>query len=127
MKRSVKIYAIFATVLALCSCRDRERDIMPAVAGETIMSGLSSENWTYFSFEKGETVGSSRFNDKEQDMEWAGRTDWDFAICGDRLKTNSGTSGKGAGGVQVNTTDNFNSLKTAPVTGYVKDTMLMVR
>ena len=34
-----------------------------------------------------------------KDEEWKNRTDWDIAICGKYVRTNSGTSGNGQGGL----------------------------
>lgn len=107
-------------MLLAVSCKNEElRE--PNVSAELTINGLSDSLWTYFSFEKGAVVGSSRYYSESDDAEWAKRTDWDFAICGDFLKTNSGDSGNGSGGVQRNTTDTFATLETAPETGYLTD------
>ena len=91
------------------------------VSGEVTFA-ISDTEWTYFCFETGAVVGTSEFGDKDQDAEWAVRTDWDIAFCGDYIRTNSGDSGAGKGGIQRNTTDNFYSLTEAPAEGYITDT-----
>lgn len=62
---------------------------------------------------------TSVFLSEEEDKAWAERTDWDFAICGDYIKTNSGTSGNGKGGILRDETHNFQTLKDAPTEGYL--------
>jgi len=119
MKHGVIILA--GMLLLLASCKSQGDLRQPNVSAEMTISGLSDSCWTYFSFEKGEVVGSSTYCDEDQDAQWAQRSDWDFAICSDKIKTNSGESGKGLGGVQRNTTDAFSTLETAPSDGYLTD------
>jgi hypothetical protein len=116
--------AVAAAVL-LVSCQGNGRQ--PNVSGEITLEGLSADKWTYFSFETGAAVGTSDYRDEAQDAAWAERSDWDFAICGDYIKTNSGTSGKGAGGVQQNKTDAFLQITEAPESGYLVDTLRIAR
>ena len=95
----LRIIALAAlAALALSSCQGNGKREAP-VSGELTIHGLEDGKWTYFSVETGESVGSSTFLSEEEDAAWAQREDWDFAICGDYLKTNGGTSGKGAGGI----------------------------
>lgn len=91
----LRIIALAAlAALALSSCQGNGKREAP-VSGELTLHGLEDGKWTYFSVETGESVGSSTFLSEEEDAAWAQREDWDFAICGDYLKTNGGTSGKG--------------------------------
>ena len=110
---------ILAISLFAASCQ-RTEDPLP-VSGE-ISFALSDTEWTYFCFETGKVVGTSAFGDVDQDASWAERTDWDIAFCGNYLRTNSGSSGVGMGGIQRNTTDNFYTLTEAPLDGYIIDT-----
>ena len=110
---------ILAISLMLSSCQGTVRQ--PVLSGEVTFA-LSDTEWTYFSFETGTVVGTSTFGDDAQDALWRDRTDWDIAFCGDLIRTNSGTSGRGKGGIQRNTTDNYNTLTVAPVEGYIADT-----
>lgn len=87
----------------------------------TVTISVTDSTWTYFSLESGAVVGQSALSDKSADVQWSARKDWDFALCGDMLRTNSGTSGIGQGGVQAVTRLNFNALETAPESGYVED------
>lgn len=122
-----RIFYIFVALAGLYSCKGSEEDVQPKIANELTIHGLSDEYWTYFSFENGEVVGTGRFDNDEDDASWAERMDWDFAICGKYLKTNGGASGKGSAGVQKNNTDNFTTLSTAPVDGYLTDEIQIIR
>ena len=55
-------------------------------------------------------MGTSAFGDSSADSEWRQRTDWDIAVCGDLIRTNSGMSGTGNGGIQV-VPDDYNQLQ----------------
>lgn len=73
------------------------------------------ENWHYYSFEKGEFVGtgSANPNDKD-DAKWKKRTDWDIAFHHFHVRTNSGTSGDGKGGMLRIPRQDFDSIKAVP-------------
>ncbi len=126
----MKIYKIILSFLIVgglcCSC-NRGGGHEPAVTSEVTIHGLEEGRWVYFSIKDGTTVGSSKFLSDEEDAEWAGRTDWDFAICGNYLKTNSGTSGKGSGGIQRDSEHNCQTLTEAPSEGYITDTQNTVK
>lgn len=94
----------------------------PAQVETLTIEGLDDQTWVYVSLEEGRTVGTSPLGDVEQDAVWKARTDWDIAICGELLRTNSGTSGNGAGGIQSVTNKSFNALDEAPADGYLTDT-----
>ena len=80
----------------------------------------SNEKWVYYSLEENKQVGVSNFGDSISDKKWSERTDWDIAICGDLIRTNSGASGIGQGGIQESAED-YSTLKQAPETGYSTD------
>lgn len=94
----------------------------PAQVETLTIEGLDDQTWVYVSLEEGRTVGTSTLGDAEQDAAWKARTDWDIAFCGELLRTNSGTSGNGAGGIQPVTNKSFNALDEAPADGYRTDT-----
>lgn len=122
---SILIFLFFLLVgMTFSSCRpSREKN----VSGEVVIRGIDSKSWTYFSFSSGEVVGKSLFGDADEDKSWGERRDWDFAVCGDFIKTNSGTSGVGLGGVQINTTSTFDNLVEAPIDSYSTDTLFIHR
>ena len=142
MRNSIfNILIIFAMLCLHSSCIDISNNKEPNIDGEIIpigkrepnvernitISGLSSTHWTYFSFETGNIVGTGMLDNDKDDAIWAKRTDWDFAICGDMIKTNSGTSGKGLGGVQKISSQNFEDLSNAPLFGYAIDKIQIIR
>ena len=125
--KTYKIILSFIIVVGLCCGCNRGGGHEPAVAAEVTIHGLEEGKWVYFSVKDGATVGTSTFLSESEDSEWAKRTDWDFAICGDCLKTNSGTSGNGAGGILRDNAHNFQTLKEAPSEGYLTDTEGVVK
>ena len=116
-----RLTAAFILAISVLSAACQRTPGPPPVSGE-VSFALSETEWTYFSFETGGVVGTSVFGNLDQDAAWAERTDWDIAFCGDYIRTNSGASGAGLGGIQRNTTDNFFSLTEAPEEGYIIDT-----
>lgn len=126
MKTHKIILSLFIVCGLCCGC-NRGGGHEPAVASEVTIHGLEEGRWVYFSIKDGATVGSSTFLSESEDAEWAARTDWDFAICGDYLKTNGGTSGKGSGGILRDSGHNFQTLKEAPAEGYLTDTEGVVK
>lgn len=102
MKTTIKALIAAATlvlVVAACGNDDNKRTASDDDTEFTI-SGISDEVWTYISLEDNVVVGTSPKDDPEADSQWAGRSDWDIAICGDMVRTNSGTSGNGHGGIR---------------------------
>lgn len=81
----------------------------------------SSSQWTYYSLERNVQVGTSQFGDSIADAQWAARNDWDIAISGDLIRTNSGASGNGQGGI-IEIDANYDSYNDIPATGYETDT-----
>lgn len=102
MKPNIIAYfalAIVASILTACSSDDN-KSASPDLDTEITISGISDTKWTYISLENNAVVGTSPKDDAESDAQWAQRTDWDIAICGDMIRTNSGTSGNGQGGIR---------------------------
>lgn len=111
--------AMFLSVWG-CNREPAQERVDSGVEG-IVVEGLSDDRWTYFSFSESKVVGTSEFGSGEEDALWAGRDDWDIAICGEFLRTNSGTSGMGSGGIQRNTITDFYNLTEAPEDGYIVD------
>lgn len=127
MRNTVRIFLALILGSVLLSCNGEGKGDEALREGEITISGLSSDKWTYFSFEKGEVVGQSEFLSDEEDALWAERLDWDIAICGDYIKTNGGDSGKGLGGILRDRTSNFLTLEEAPADGYLVDEVRIVK
>ena len=134
-KYLIPLYMMLAAILSLSACQHNtagpdagpDEGPMPVIEKELNLSGLGEDHWTYFCFATGETVGTSAFLSEEEDELWSKREDWDFAVCGNYLKTNSGTSGIGAGGVLRDETHNFLTLDEAPEEGYLQDEVMVTR
>lgn len=124
--KKVKILSLILVACLCCACNQNESK-EPVIAAEVTIHELNNDKWLYFSIKNGETVGTSTFLSDEEDKLWAARSDWDFAICGDYIKTNSGTSGNGKGGILRDETHNFHTLKEAPSDGYLIDSEGIVK
>ena len=72
------IIAILFLFAAVSCINDNER--VKQIDGEIDVALIPGE-WTYISIENGTVVGTGRLGDKESDEAWAGRDDWDIAIC----------------------------------------------
>lgn len=77
----------------------------------------ASSDWTYFSFRLGEVVSPD-------DPATSG--DWDLALNGLRLQTNSGTSGAGDGGALDPSETQLSDVLIAPASGYAADELLSI-
>ena len=117
------ILTALAALALLASCSDGTDDSKPTPSvGKSGDISVTANDavWTYYSLEQGKAVGTSAFGDGAADSDWRQRTDWDIAVCGDLLRTNSGSSGMGEGGLQV-LDRAFPSVEEAPRSGYTVD------
>ena len=116
-------YILFFLLLGLTGVVGCQDDEHVGTRTETTLTidGVTDSTWTYFSFVTGSVVGSSPLGDAQSDARWYKRTDWDIALCSDMIRTNSGTSGKGKGGIQKISNRNYNAITTAPDDGYIVD------
>ena len=100
MKEIIKIISIFLfTSFILTSCTSEDNTPTMEEDSYLVLSNVNDQVWTYFSLSTGTIVGTSAFGSTQSDEEWKKRTDWDMAICGKYVRTNSGTSGNGQGGL----------------------------
>ena len=67
-------------------------NVLPRATGYS--TGVTND-WLYMNLTTGETFNTERPNSDIREGEQKGRTDWDIAICGHTIRTNSGTSGNG--------------------------------
>lgn len=117
------IFSLLAALVLLASCSDgADNSASGQAVGKSGEMNVTANDavWTYYSIEQNKVMGTSVFGDSTADSQWKQRTDWDIAICGDLIRTNSGTSGTGNGGLQV-VPQAYNELKNAPQSGYITD------
>jgi len=105
-------WSLIAIVLfAGFSCDEEETK--PKIELQTItINAKSYSTWVYFSFDKDTVV---------QITDFANSTEWDLGFIRNHVRTNSGKSGKGKGGVVEAGAVSFESLKEAQADGYVVD------
>jgi hypothetical protein len=84
--------------------------------------------WHYFSFEADSVIGTGSADPTDSDdASWKQRTDWDIAFQRYTIRTNSGVSGTGEGGMLEASETDFNLVLEAPSTGYTVDNSLDIR
>lgn len=117
------IFSLLAALVLLASCSDgADNSASGQAVGKSGEMNVTANDavWTYYSIEQNKVMGTSVFGDSTADSQWKQRTDWDIAICGDLIRTNSGTSGTGNGGLQA-VPQGYNELENAPQSGYITD------
>ena len=119
MNRIWKFLSLLLLLAGTMAC-SRER-LEAGTQAATVTYTVSDTCWTYLSLETGRVVGTALLGDEQAEAEWRQRTDWDIALCGDLLRTNSGTSGNGGGGCLV-LDEAFENVLTTPEDGYLLDT-----
>ena len=106
-------------IAAICSCS--EDSSVSNIKSDGIMAIPNTPNsWTYVSLEKSKVVGSCALSDTAAQRAWSLRTDWDVAICNGMIRTNSGTSGRGQGGI-THTTTPFEQIEDPAAPTYETD------
>ena len=115
------------TTFAACS-DDDDKDVLPekpeqpekVLEVKTITLpnlGYGEDNWIYFSFEKGEVLEGINESNRAED------TSWDLAFYRYNIRTNSGLSGKGKGGVVDTEKTELVEVAEAPAGEYTTDVM----
>ncbi|MBR5706609.1 MAG: HmuY family protein [Bacteroidaceae bacterium] len=125
------IYIALSVLLSvtLISCRDRkEQEHEPVPVKHELTLTLEPGKWIYYSFTDSMVVGRSDIGDVEQDQEWAAQTNWDIALSESGIRTNSGTSGRGNGGLAIITDSIYNLQKFSSVLNlnYKPDTLSVI-
>jgi len=127
-----KIIYIALSVLfsvALASCKDRkEHEHEPVPVKQELTLTLEPGKWIYYSISDSMVVGRSDIGDVEQDQEWAAQTNWDIALSESGIRTNSGTSGRGNGGLAIITDSIYELQKYSSVLNlnYKPDTLSVI-
>ncbi len=125
-KNAIAIY-VFSLMLPVVATSCSSGQLAP----DTISEGVVDiphvpGQWTYFSLTRGTAMGQCSAKDTAAQAQWKQRTDWDIAICNGMLRTNSGASGIGRGGIYRTTGeyDDIQELK-APQYATDKDTLVL--
>ncbi len=130
MNKKFLIYlmVILFSGVALASCEDDE-DTLPQEAESDTLSLYAKDYtiWHYFSFENGIVGTGSADPEDSDDAEWKARTDWDLAFHYKDIRTNSGESGVGKGGMLEASETDFDLVVEAPTSGYTVDGSLDIR
>ena len=90
------------------------------------LDATSKTTWHYYSLKDGKVIGTGEETEADNKA-WASRKDWDIAIMRFYVKTNSGTSGQGKGGVYTCKEDvTFDGLTSAsmPESEFVADELV---
>ncbi|GHT13619.1 hypothetical protein FACS189426_18780 [Bacteroidia bacterium] len=139
-----KITLVLLSVLLAVNLTAQVQTFRLDISGGAFMGSPIPDytRWYYFSFEKGDTIGTSavvleninggQIGTEVIDAAWKARTDWDMAFHATDIRTNSGASGTGESASlliadTLSTTplaDVFTNLSEAPAEGYVADEVL---
>lgn len=123
------IYTILSVLLAsitFISCRDKvKNESEPVPVKRELTLTLEPGKWIYYNISDSTVMGTSDIGDTEQDAEWHDRNDWDIALSELGIRTNSGTSGRGNGGLAVISDSLYNTVKEYSLMGleYKPDTL----
>jgi hypothetical protein len=118
----LNLFVLSAIMVLFTSC---EKDDNGPAATENKTLSLYTKDytlWHYFSFEADSVVGTGSADpDNADDAAWKQRTDWDIAFHRYNVRTNSGTSGIGNGGMLEASETVFDNVLEAPTSGYTAD------
>jgi len=95
-KRIIVLLSLAVILFTACSSDDAST---PASENQTLNIKTKQDQWSYISMSSGKVLGTSALGDSTAEASWKNRTDWDIAICNGIIRTNSGTSGIGKGGI----------------------------
>jgi hypothetical protein len=126
---NIKLTAICLVCAACLQSCDNKDDLFKKnepKEGLAVLDCSSYTQWNFFSLSKGELVGSCDAGNADEYESWRNRLDWDLAFHRQDVKTNSGASGIGKGGILLgrdfgdNPVD-FDAVTEAPTDGYEVD------
>lgn len=122
-------YLVALSILFGFSACEKDDDDSEVIGKTIEIKANEYATWTYFSFKDGKIVKTDAVTN---DASYKSSTNWDIAFHRMDVKTNGGKSGNGKSEAVLIKSDatltDFNEIKVAPATGYIKDvsTMLMV-
>lgn len=130
MNKIIKYIALSVLLSAsLISCHDKKTpEHEPVPVKRELTLTLAPGKWVYYSISDSTVIGYSDIGDIEQDQEWAAQTNWDIALSESGIRTNSGTSGRGNGGLAV-ITDSIYALQNVSSLmelNYTPDTLSVI-
>lgn len=123
MKLLNYIPLLFVSLLAFASCSSdngSDSDESKVTAQGSLDIPTQADTWTYVSLQDGKTIGTCALGDSTSESQWAKRKDWDIAVCNGIIRTNSGSSGQGKGGI-TQTSAAFDVVDQAPDNEYQVD------
>lgn len=112
MKKISFLVLLGILFMTACDKDDKESSLPGQVKDIKFIVATSYTDWVYFSFSKGEVV---TVTDYQNDLSW------DIAFHRGDVRLNGGASGKGQGEVVNTNIKNWDEVKEAPSSGYVKD------
>lgn len=118
-KKIIVLLSFTVILFAGCSSDDASRSASDA-QNRTINLQTKQDQWTYISMSSGKVVGTCALGDSVAEKSWKNRTDWDIAVCNGIIRTNSGTSGIGKGGI-VNSNLPYDETVNVPDAQYHVD------
>lgn len=96
-----RIVVTCCALVVLCVMAACQEEREPRKVEIKVQLTLKEGQWLYYSIADSTVLGYSVIGDAEQDAEWRGRKDWDIALSEYGIRTNSGTSGMGVGGIRL--------------------------
>ncbi|QGY47600.1 hypothetical protein GM418_29205 [Maribellus comscasis] len=123
------IITLFSGLLISCDDDDGSEEDLPQAAMYNTLTLDAQERtlWHYFNFEDGNIVGTGSADPQDgDDATWKQRTDWDLAFHRNDVRTNSGVSGIGQGGMLEATETDFEEVLVAPASGYTVDDSIQI-
>ena len=116
--------ALLTLAMASSCTKTDEKELTPHI--EYTLDASNPNVWVYYSLRDAATVGTGDTTSTSA-SEWAERSDWDIAFKTFNIRTNSGTSGKGKGGVHICPSEvSYSALTAMPAdTLFKADTLHM--
>lgn len=118
-KMMIATLLLASLALGLSSCEKDEPEVKKEEVKTVRIPAESYTKWVYFSFEKGTTVTVT-------DDKVAESLDWDLGFLRYNMRTNSGKSGIGKGGVLATTATNLDAVVQLPSGSFIVDDEIQV-
>jgi hypothetical protein len=123
--QSIAVAVLGMACLFSCDNKDDLFQKSEPREGLAILDCSNYARWKFFSFSQGDTLGGCDAGNEADYEAWSKRTDWDLAFHRQDVKTNSGASGTGKGGIlEYNFNGqsfDFEAVTTAPQDNYSID------